>query len=154
MQAGQKVTAKTIGVSMGASTILEVGVNPLIKTQYTRIQKLVAEHQKTIKNAEVILATFKEKLQKGMQFNEGQVKYFKSVAKLVEEKTAETEQMNARLEKMRALMEIQKLSEIIVNDIIHPGTTLIIGDASRTIQTSYHYCKFVREQGEVRMKNL
>lgn len=154
VQAGQKVTAKVIGASMGASTILEVGVNPLIKTQYSRMQKLVADQSKTIKNAEVILDNFKEKMKKGIQVNESQVKYMKSVVKLVEDKTAEMEQMNARMEKLRAMMEIQKLSEVVVNDEIHPGTTIIIGDASKTIQTGYHYCKFVREQGEIRMAPL
>lgn len=154
VQAGQKVSAKVIGASMGAATILETGVNPLLKTQYTRMQKLVADQEKTIKNAEVILATFKEKIKKGIQFNESQVKYMKSVAKLVEDKTAEMRQMTDRMEKMRAMMETQKLSEIIVNNEIYPSTTLIIGDASKTIQTSYHFCKFVREQGEICMKGL
>ena len=62
--------------------------------------------------------------------------------------------MNGRMEKMRAMMEIQKLSEIIVNDEIYPSTTIIIGDSSKTLQTSYHYCKFVRERGEICMKPL
>lgn len=154
VQAGQRVTAKTIGTGMGASTILEVGVNPLIKTQYSRMQKLVADQVKTIKNAEVILETFKEKLKKGIQFNESQLKYMKSVMKLVEDKTAEMEQMNARMDKMRTMMEIQKLSEIVVNDEIYPSTTIIIGDISKTLQTSYHYCKFLRERGEITMKPL
>lgn len=154
VQAGQKVTAKSIGTSMGASTILEVGVNPLIKTQYSRMQKLVADQIKTIKNAEVILETFKEKLQKGIRFNESQLKYMKSVMKLVEEKNAEMEQMNGRMEKLRAMMDIQKLSEIVVNDEIYPSTTIIIGDISKTLQTSYHYCKFVREKGEIAMKPM
>ena len=154
VQAGQRVTAKAIGTGMGASTILEVGVNPLIKTQYSRLQKLVADIEKTISNAEVIMETFKEKLKKGVQFNESQLKYMKSVMKLVEEKNAEKAQMNGRMEKMRAMMEIQKLSEIIVNDEIYPSTTIIIGDSSKTLQTSYHYCKFVRERGEICMKPL
>lgn len=49
---------------------MEVGVNPLIKAQYTRIQKLVQETTKTVKDAEVILTNFKEKLKKGVQYNE------------------------------------------------------------------------------------
>lgn len=154
VQAGQKITAKTVGTGMGASTILEVGVNPLIKTQYSRLQKLVADIEKTISNAEVIMETFKEKLKKGIQFNESQLKYMKSVMKLVEDKKAEKVQMNDRMEKMRAMMEIQKLSELVVNDEIYPGTTIIIGDSSKTLQTSYHYCKFVRERGEICMKPL
>lgn len=154
VQAGQKVTAKSIGASMGAATIIEVGVNPLIKTQYGRIQKLVEEHTKTVKNAEVILTNFRDKVKKGIPVNESQVKYMKTVAKLLEEKTAELDQLNVQMMRLRSMMEIQKKSEVVVNDVIHPGTTIIIGDASKTIQTAYHYCKFVREQGEVSMAPL
>ena len=154
VQAGVKVTAKTIGATMGASTILEVGVNPLIKTQYSRIQKAVEDLHKTITNAEVILQTFREKLAKGVEVSEGQVKYVRSVAKLVEDKNVELTQMSQRLERFRAMMEIQKLAEVVVNNEVHPGTTIIIGDATRTIQSSFHYCKFVREKGEITMKPL
>lgn len=154
VQAGTKVSAKAIGASMGAATILEVGVNPLIKTQYNHMQKNITDNTKTIKNAEVILENFKDKIKKGFKYNESQMKYMKSVAKLVEDKTAELEEMNRRMERLRAMMETQKMAEVVVNDEIFPGTTIIIGEASKTIQTSYHYCKFVKERGEVRMAAL
>ena len=154
VQAAKRITAKNIGASMGANTILEVGVNPLIKTQYNRMQKAIAENTKTIKNAEVILHNFRDKLKKGEQCNESQLKYMKSVATLVEEKTAELEQMNLRMERIRQMMEIQQQAAVVVNDEILQGTTIIIGDASKTIQTGYHYCRFVREQGEIRMVPL
>lgn len=154
VQAANRVTAKVVGAGMGASTILEVGVNPLIKTQYNRMQKAIADDTKTVKNAEVILENFKEKLKKGVQYNESQLKYLKTVTTLVEEKNRQIEQMNTRLERFRALMETQKNAEVIVNDQIYPGTTIIISDATKTIQNNYHYCKFVREQGEVTMKPL
>lgn len=154
VQAGVKITAKTIGAGMGASTILEVGVNPLIKTQYSRLTKAVEEQEKTVKNAEVILNNFKEKIGKGFQYNESQLKYMKSVAKLVEEKGAELEQMNERMARFRSMMEIQKMAEVVINNEIHPGTTIIIGDATRTIQSEFQYCKFVREKGEITLKPM
>lgn len=154
VQAAKKIEAKSIGASMGATTILEVGVNPLIKTQYTRLQKAQADTTKTLQNAEVILANFKEKMGKGVQFNEGQLKYMKTVAALVDEKTKELKELENRLEKMRRMMETQKQAEILVNNEMYPGTTIIIGDATKTIHTSYHYCKFVREQGEVKMASM
>lgn len=154
VQAGVKLIAKTIGAGMGASTILEVGVNPLIKTQYSRMQQAMEDHTKTVKNAQVILDNFKEKIAQGFQYNESQLKYMRSVAKLVEEKGAELNQMNQRMERFRAMMDIQKMAEVEVDNEIHPGTTIIIGDASRTIQSSFHYCKFVREKGEITMKPL
>lgn len=154
VQGGVKVVAKTIGAGMGSGTIIEVGVNPLVKTQYTSMVKAQEELNKTVRNAETILGSFKEKLAKGVQFNEGQIKYIKSVAKLVEEKGAELKSMNERMERFRTLMEVQKMAEVVANNEIHPGTTIIIGDASRTLQSSFQYCKFVREKGEITMKPL
>lgn len=154
VQAAKKIEAKSIGASMGASTILEVGVNPLIKTQYTRLQKIQADTLKTVQNAEMILSNFKEKLTKGAQFNESQLKYMKSVASLVEEKTEALKELDIRLDKLRRMMETQKQAEILINNEMYPGTTIIIGDATKTIHTSYHYCKFVRDQGEVKMVSL
>ena len=151
VQSGTKVTAKTIGATMGATTVLEVGVNPLIKTQYSNLQKALEDAEKTVKDAEAILSNFKEKLKKGAQVNEGQLKYMKSVAALVEEKNEHYRKVQDQMERLRALMEFQKHAEIVVMDQIHPGTTIIIGDATRTIQNDYHYCKFVRDLGEVKM---
>ncbi len=73
---------------------------------------------------------------------------------MVEEKTAELKELDVRLEKLRKMMETQKQAEILVNNEMYPGTTIIIGDATKTIHTSYHYCKFVRDQGEVKMVAL
>lgn len=154
VHAAERVTAKIIGANLGASTILEVGVNPLVKEQFNRLQKGIAENTKTVKNAEVILDNFKEKIRKGVATNEGQVKYMKTVAHLLEEKQAEIEQMNRKMEKLRGMLETQKHADIVVNDEIFPGTTIIIGEASRTIQTSYHYCKFIKDEGAVCMTAL
>jgi len=154
VQAAKKVTAKTIGGTMGAATILEVGVNPLLKSQYTHMQKTLADTTKTVKDAEVILDNFRDKLKKGFKYNESQLKYMKSITSLVEDKSAEIEQLNLRLEKLRNMMEIQKMAEVVINDQIYPGTTIIIGEATKTIQSNFHYCKFIKEMGEVRMAPL
>lgn len=154
VQAGVKVIAKTIGAGMGSATIIEVGVNPLLKTQFNRMQSTVEDLTKTITNAQVILDNFKVKLSSGLPVNDSQMKYMRSVAKLVEDKKVELDQVNERMERFRSMMEIQKMAEVVVNSEVHPGTTIIIGDASRTIQSDFHYCRFVREKGEVTMKPL
>lgn len=154
VQAGTRLIAKTIGAEMGATTIVEAGVNPLLKAQFTRLQKSLAEAEKTAADAQVILDNFKDNISKGFQYKEGQMKYMRSVEKLVEEKNLEREQLNARLEKCRAMMEVQRMAEILIQNEVYPGTTIIIGDASRTVQSDFHYCRFVREEGEVTLKAL
>lgn len=154
VQAANVIHAKTIGTSMGAQTTVEVGVDPQIKQQYDRMQKVIADNTKTINAAQVILQNFRNNLAKGRKYNDGQMKYLKSVSVLVQEKTDEIEQINVRLEKLRDMMEIQKQAEVVVSEQIYPNTTIIIGEASRMIQQNYRYCKFIREEGEIRMVGL
>ncbi len=154
VQARSRIIAKTIGSDMGTTTSLEVGVNPMVKTQYSRIRKAMSDHNESISNAGVILSNFKDKVEKGVKYNKAQINYIKDLAKTVKDKAAELEEMGRQLEKLQAMLEIQKLSEVLVYDEIFPGTTIVIGDATKILQTSYQYCKFKREQGEVRMLPL
>lgn len=154
VQAANSVIAKTIGGSMGALTTIEVGVNPLVKSQYDRIVKEIEENTKTTKAAQVVLDNFKEKQKKGFQYNERQLKYLRSVEILVKEKGTELNQLNMRLEKIKERMETQKHAEVVVSGQIFPNTTIIVGDASKTLHNDFHYCKFVKEEGEVRMVPL
>lgn len=154
VQAANLINAKTIGTSMGVATQVEVGVDPQIKAQYDRMQKAIADNTKTINAAQVILQNFRENMKKGRQYNDGQMRYLKSVSMLVQEKTDEIEQVNVRLDKLRSMMETQKQAEVVVNEQIYPNVTIVIGETSRVIQQNYRYCKFIREEGEIRMVGL
>lgn len=150
-QASRKITAKCIGANLGATTVLEVGMNPLVKVQSVQVQEKIAECTKTIEDAQTILSNFKDKVKRGIQYTEAQLLYMKSLSAKVQEKNKELEKLNARVEQLKQKMELQKTAEVVVNDEIYPGTTIIIGDTSKAIQSGYHYCKFVREQGEIKM---
>ncbi len=154
VQAANTVVAKSIGASMGTLTTVEVGIKPLIKSQFDRIQKAFDDNVKTTKAAQTVLDNFKEKQQKGFQYNDRQLKYMRSVATLVQEKSAEAEQLSIRLERLKAMMETQKKAEVVVSGQVYPGSTIIVGDASKPIQNVCKYCKFIREDGEVRLVPL
>jgi len=154
VQAANTVVAKTIGASMGTLTTVEVGIKPLIKSQFDRIQKALDDNVKTTKAAQTVLDNFKDKQQRGVQYNDRQLKYMRSVATLVQEKSAEAEQLNVRLERLKAMMETQKKAEVVVSGQVYPGSTIIVGDASKPIQNICRYCKFIREDGEVRLVPL
>ncbi len=151
VQAANRIEAKNIGASMGSPTVLEVGVNPFVREQYNKLEKAVAETTKALQNAEPVAKSAKEKQAQGVQFSPAQLEYIRTVNETVKQKSSELEQLQNRLEKLRKMMETQRAAEVVVNNEMFPGTTIIIGDAARTIQTGYHYCKFIREQGEVRM---
>ena len=151
VQAANSITAKTVGGSMSTATTLEVGVDPLIKSQYDRAQKTAEESKKTADAAQVVFDNFKERKRRGVKFNESQLRYMRSVASLIQEKSDELEKLNARIEELQAMMENRQQGEVIINEQAYPNTTIVIRNVSKTLQNDYRYCKFVKEDGEVRM---
>ena len=126
-------------------------MDPLIKSQYDRAQKTVEESRKTVDAAQVVFDNFKEKQKKGFKYNESQLRYMRSVVSLIQEKSAELEKLNTRIEELQAMMENRQQGEVIINEQAYPNTTIVIRNVSKTLQNDYRYCKFVKEDGEVRM---
>ncbi len=151
VQAANAIMAKTVGASMSTATTLEVGVEPLLISQLEHVTTALEDRKKTLNAAEVIYNNFKEKQKKGVQFNEGQMRYMRSVGSLIEEKKAELERLNTRMQALQEMMESREDAKVVINEQVYPNTTIVIGGVTRLLQDNYRYCKFVREDGEVRM---
>ncbi len=151
VQAANSIAAKTVGASMSTATTLEVGVEPLLISQLEHVQTAIEERKKTYNAAKVIYDNFTEKQRKGFKYNESQLRYMKSVTALIQEKGEELERLNRRLENLQEMMETREEAQVVINEQVFPNTTIVIGGGSKLIQNNYRYCKFVKEDGEVRM---
>lgn len=154
IQAARKVTAKVLGGEMGAHTIIEVGVNPALKREYIQIQKEMTELTKNIRNAQPVLANFTEKRAKGANFTQEQMKYIKSVAAELEQNKTQLIELNTKLTELQQQMDDQKKASVEVTGEVYPGTTIVIGESSMVVQSSFKFCKFERVNGEVKMLPL
>lgn len=150
VQAGSQITVKTLGAVMGASTIVEVGVDPKVKTEFAQCQREVAELVRLIKTEQPVIAGFAEKRAKGARITPDQFQYVKEVAVRLEQQKKELEEKNARMQELRQHFELQSQARVVVKDEVFPGTTIIIGDLSMVIQEVYHYCRFEVVQGDVK----
>ncbi|MCQ2494001.1 MAG: FapA family protein [Lachnospiraceae bacterium] len=154
VQAENGVEVRTLGAVMGADTIVEVGVNPRLKTEYLALQKDVAEIVRAIKNAQPIIQNFTEKKAKGARITPEQVEYVKQNAALLEKKKEELNQKSVRMKEIDAIISVGKKAAVVVTGEVYPGTTVIIGDVSMNIQNCYKYCRFERVDGNVKMLPL
>ena len=152
--AGIKISAKNLGANMGASTVVEVGVNPKVKEQYQALQDDLLEIQKVIKKTQPILTTFAEKRAKGVQFSPEQIKYVRSLVLQMEAKKKELEEKSVKYESLQAVFEGQNDASVEVMGEAFPGTVIVIKDVSMSLRSSYQHCRFKRIGGEVRMVGL
>lgn len=154
VQAGRTISVKTLGAALGGTTVAEVGVNPHLKAEYVELQRNTTEIVKAIKNAQPIIANFTEKRAKGARFTPDQINYVKQTATLLEQKKQELTACNEKMKELQKIFASQVKAEIIIQGVVCPGTTIVIGDSSTTVQSSYSYCKFEKRDGEVKMSPL
>lgn len=152
--AGFKVSAKNLGASMGASTVVEVGVNPRLKEEYQALQDDLLEIEKVIKKTQPILTTFAEKRAKGVQFSQEQLQYIRSLVVLTEAKKKELEEKNEKWEALHEIFEEQNDACVEVLGEAFPGTVIVIKDVSMALHNSYQHCQFRRIDGDVKMVGL
>ena len=152
--APNKITVKTLGSEMGASTIVEVGSNPRLKDEYNELSKELVEIQKVIKSSQPIIASFAEKKAKGAKFTDDQLAYIKKLAFMMDLKKKELAEKYEKYEEMQIQLAEQKHAKVIVKGSVHPGTKIVIGDLSMVVQNTNHFCKFEKVDGNVKMSGL
>ena len=154
VRAGQKIEVKTLGATLGAPTVVEVGVDPEKKAEYMRLQKEVSEIVKTIRGIQPILASFAEKKNKGVRFTPDQINYIRNSAAIMETQKKSLEEKNRRMQELQLEFNPQDRAMVLVRGEVYPGTTIIIGDSSMQVKSTYQYCRFERIDGDVKSTPL
>lgn len=145
------INVKTLGSEMGADTIVEVGADPKIKNRIAQLQKLIEEDTKTLQTVQPVLVAAKQKVTQGIKLSQEQLKNIQSLAIVNQQKT---EAIKANQTELNELMEQAgntTEARIRVKGMVYPGTKICIGDVSMTVQKNTHYCRFIRERGDVKV---
>ena len=148
------INVKTLGSPMGADTVVNVGINPQVKVEFQQLQKQAAESAKVLKSVQPVIQAATQKLKQGVKLPPDQVAYIKSLVALDKQKKEELESVSKRMEELQELMSEGEDAKIMVSGTIYPGTRIMISDASMVVQKEYSYCRFVKDQGDVKMAGL
>ena len=157
---GGKVSAtgsihvKTLGSEMGADTIVEVGTDPKLKERLNQLQKQIGEDTKLLQTVQPTLISAKQKLAKGVRLSPEQIQQIQSMAALNQQKTEAIAAANEEIEQLQRQMVSSSETMVCVKGEVYPGTRICIGDVSMVVQKTTHYCRFIRERGDVKMAPL
>lgn len=151
--AAEKLSVKTLGSEMGASTVVEVGANPKMKEEYLQLQKNIAETQKILTSTHSIMTTYADKRAKGVQLTNEQMEYLKSVILLDNSKKKELENEQKKVEEIQEKLSVQNQAYVEVRGQVFPGTKIVIGELSMVVQNSNRSCRFEKVRGNVKCIN-
>ena len=145
------VNVKTLGSEMGADTIIEVGTDPKLKARVNELQKQIGEDTKLLQTVQPTLLSAKQKLAKGVKLSPEQIQQIQSMAAVNKQKTDAIAAANKEIEELQKQMTSSSETAVRVKGEVYPGTRICIGDVSMVVQKTTHYCRFVRERGDVKM---
>lgn len=148
--AAEKLLVKTLGSEMGATTVVEVGVDPKLKEQYQQLQKEVGELNRVLKSTRSIISSYEEKRAKGARLSKEQLEYLKSIILLDANKKKELERATEKIEKMQENLDTQGQAYVEVQGQVYAGTKIIIGDYSMVVPNSCKQCRFEKVRGNVK----
>ncbi|MCH5259043.1 MAG: DUF342 domain-containing protein [Lachnospiraceae bacterium] len=149
--ASSSINVKTLGSEMGADTIVEVGVDPQVKSRIAQLQKLIEEDNKSLQTILPVLKAATQKISQGIKLSPDQVKQIHALDLTRQQKNAA---IKANEEELNGLMEQTgdpTQAQIKVKGMVYPGTKVCIDDVSMVVQKEAHYCRFVKERGDVKM---
>lgn len=152
--AGNMIKVKTLGSSMGADTIVEVGTDPGIKVRYQELQKSVMEINKILRSIQPIIDAGNQKIAKGIRMEPDQLKYVLSLMKLRDAKNAQLQKESEEMNEIQVELGLMANGQVVVTGEVFPGTKIVIGDTSMVVKSSVQYCRFIKEQGDVKMTGM
>ena len=148
------IKVKTLGSPLGASTVVEVGVNPEMKREQLALQKQLVEIRKQLNTIEPVLMAAFQKKKQGVKMEPEQLKYMQQLAITREQKKEEVTSITNRLVELDDILVESQNPSIVVSGEVYPGTRISIMDVSMVVKSTMKYCKFVRLQGDVKMVSI
>lgn len=148
------IEAKTIGSTMGADTLISVGIDPEEKE---RIQFLMTEKtrlQKEIIRLDPVVKRFKKTISEGGKISQEQLIQVKTIVQQYQGFQQQYKNYDRELEKLLEHEVIEKDSKIVVKDRIYPGVKLVISDCRYIVKDEAQYCQFKRQGVDVKMSGL
>lgn len=151
--AGHLVSARTIGSDMGAKTLIEVGVTPQKRERQQFLEKETGRLSRELEKIYPVLSTMWKKMAKGEldEKKQQQVKILGQQSKQMEQQKKGYE---AELEELKQEIDQNTNAKVVVKGEIFPGVTVIISGNKLNVDSKRTYCQFVREDYEIRAKNL
>lgn len=147
--AGEEIRAKVVGTHLAVATDLEVGVNPTIREEYSKLRQEMKKTENTLDQSQKALNVLRSVNPCSLtpQRREMLLKLTKTQFNMA----GQLEAMRKRLMEIELIFEEMKYGKIRVSDIVYPGVKVVIGTLVKPVRETLKYASFYAEDGEIKV---
>lgn len=149
-RANHEIIAKVIGSTMATKTVIEVGIDPDIKTKQGKLEKDLQISNENLEklNKSLILL---ERLKRTNKLDANKQNLYKDLSNAKESIYLENKKIKNDLIVIKEKINRLSNGKVKVSDTIYPGSKIIIGNSYLNIKRKMNNCTFYNENGEIRI---
>jgi len=153
IQAGERVTARTIGNSLSTNTVIEVGVLPQLRNELIELRQLIKNLTEQLDKTIKALALLDQMAANG-QLSSDKLAMRIKLAHTRKKSEEELAHMKERVLEIEKSLEDTELAKVSVHSTVYSGTKIVIGRYTRFIKDSCSRVTFRIDEGDIVMVPL
>nr|WP_313788877.1 FapA family protein [Paenibacillus larvae] len=153
IQAGELVSARTIGNSLSTVTVIEVGVLPQLRNELSGLRQQLKElmdHQMKTDKAVALL----DQLAAAGQLTGDKLEMRVRLSRTKKQMVQQQAEIKERILELEQSLEETNQAQVQVNSIVYGGTKVVIGRYTRFVKDPISKIKFVLADGDISIANL
>jgi len=154
IQAFNLVESKVLGSQLATQTIVEVGINPLLREEYHNLVKAKTEKKKIYDTLNQNLQSFQRS---GVSLDNLSDKKRLVLIKMLDDFKSlrqEIASYEERLSFLEAEFDKIQAAKVRVLETVYPGVRITIGQSVYIVNDPIRYAEFIYQDGEVRLTSL
>ena len=149
-KATREIHAKIIGSSMATTTILEVGVDPTLRTKQDNLKTEVDNMELNISNLDKTISLL-NRLSKSNSLEEDKKQILIKSLRTRTVLAQKVEDIKSEIEQIDYEMELLSKGKIKVQNVIYPGVKIIVGNSVMFVREEIKHCTIYKEQGSIKI---
>ena len=149
-----RIEAKTIGSTMGTTTVLEVGIDPKLVERYHLLEKdaeqLALERESLVQNVLLL----KKRLDTQGKLDEEKLASMKRAGLRIKEIDAALKDNEAERAGLSEEIRKKDSGRIVAENIVYPGVKMTISSVSTNINSEVQHSAFVRDGADIRIRAI
>jgi len=149
-KAYSEIIAKTIGSTMATSTVLEVGVDPNLRTNLDNVKSKIKESETNIEKIDKTITLLRRLSKSGGLTEEKE----DTLNKIIQTRSVFVQNLSnyqKELSYIEKQIEFLTKGKIKVESTIYPGVKIIIGNNTMFIRDEIKHCTIYRENNEIKI---
>lgn len=155
VQAGEYVKSKILGSNMGTVTNVEVGIDPIMLSEYGELKKEIPKMEnETTKLEQVITLLNKRKEMAGGTLEDDKQEMYMSAVRNKIFLTNKLNQAKRRYDELETQVNNKNNGYVEVTNEIYPGVKVTIGNISTYVRDELKFIRMVKKGADIKMSSL